>query len=325
MDVLVSVIVPVYNVEHLLDRCIQSILNQNLDSLELILVDDGSNDSSGEICEKYKRIDKRVKVLHQKNAGAGEARNAGLTIASGRYITFVDSDDYLPDIVDIYKKAVSVLENNNVDIVAWLWQFQDLKGRLAIDEQKIPAFFNGIQSTHEFAKGFYYGNYANGLLASVSNKMYKKDFIGETRFEGKLCEDEDWVGRLLAKNGTIYCKKEFWYVYAQNNSSLTHQTFSESNLRMFDVLKKRVALFKEDAFVRNKSMRLFLDLYIEFWYCAKNAEVQPYNNLKEYKDVLKKLMREDELRQKDKLRYIIFGLSPELYEFLVICIRGKLL
>ena len=95
MDVKVSVIVPVYNVEKYLDRCLDSIINQTLNEIEIILVDDGSTDSSGEKCDEYKKKDLRIKVIHKKNKGLGYARNSGLEVATGKYIAFVDSDDYI--------------------------------------------------------------------------------------------------------------------------------------------------------------------------------------------------------------------------------------
>ena len=92
---LISVIVPVYNVESYLEKCIESIQNQSYKSLEIILVNDGSTDSSGDICDKYAAHDKRIKVIHKKNGGLSSARNAGLEVANGDYIAFVDSDDYI--------------------------------------------------------------------------------------------------------------------------------------------------------------------------------------------------------------------------------------
>jgi len=92
---MISIIVPVYKVEKYLDKCIKSIVSQTYSNLEIILVDDGSPDKSGLICDKWERLDSRIKVLHQKNAGAGAARNTALKLAQGEFISFVDSDDYL--------------------------------------------------------------------------------------------------------------------------------------------------------------------------------------------------------------------------------------
>lgn len=323
MDSLISGIVPVYNAEHFLHRCVGSILNQDLSDLELILVDDGSSDSSGEICEGYTLVDKRIKVIHQENAGVSKARNAGLSIACGNYITFVDSDDYLPSRSDIYRNAISILEHNEVDILVWLWQFQDKNGNLVIDPQKIPEFFCGKQSTHEFARGLYYGSYANGLVVAAWNKLYKKDFIDNMSFEGQLYEDEDWMTRLLIKEGTVFCQSDFWYVYAQNNSSLTHLQFGKRHLGMLDIVKNRARLFEKDAFIRSKSIKLYLDLYIEYWYRAEECGIEPYEDLETYKKILSELSQSDNIRLKDKFRYMIFEFAPKLYKVFILKMRKK--
>ena len=111
----ISVIVPVYKAEKFLATCIESILNQTYGNLEIILVDDGSPDSCGKICEKYALSDSRVKVVHQKNAGVAAARNVGLDLAEGDYGTFVDSDDYIQP--QMYEKMIRCAEHNHCDLV----------------------------------------------------------------------------------------------------------------------------------------------------------------------------------------------------------------
>lgn len=105
----------------------------------------------------------------------------------------------------------------------------------------------------EFAKGLYYGSYANGLVVGVCNKLYKRDYIKNIPFEGRIYEDDDWMSQVLAKTGKIFCEKKFWYIYVQNNTSLTHQKFQEQNLVMLDIVKRRMCLFKQDSFIcRNR-------------------------------------------------------------------------
>ena len=107
-EYLLTIIVPVYNVELYLSDCIESILAQSFDNFELLLIDDGSTDSSGAICDKYKKLDKRVRVFHTENKGVSSARNKGLDEARGKYISFVDSDDYID--VDTYEPNIRILE-----------------------------------------------------------------------------------------------------------------------------------------------------------------------------------------------------------------------
>ena len=112
---LLSIIVPVYNVEKYIERCIKSILNQSFTNFELILVDDGSPDNCGKICDEYKKKDSRIKVIHKKNGGLSDARNAGLNIATGKYIGFVDSDDIIHP--QMYEKLFNCINKYNSDIV----------------------------------------------------------------------------------------------------------------------------------------------------------------------------------------------------------------
>jgi len=111
---IISVVIPVYKVEQYLSECVDSILNQTYDALEIILVDDGSPDSCGKICDEYAKRDSRIKVIHKENGGLSDARNAGIDIASGDYITFVDSDDYIAK--DMIEKLYSALIKNNADV-----------------------------------------------------------------------------------------------------------------------------------------------------------------------------------------------------------------
>ena len=111
----ISVIVPIYNVEKYLKKCLDSIIYQSLKDIEIIMVDDGSTDSCSQICDYYSSLDERIKVVHKENQGLGLARNTGLDIAKGKYVTFIDSDDYIS--IDYLKKVYNVAEENKADVV----------------------------------------------------------------------------------------------------------------------------------------------------------------------------------------------------------------
>lgn len=133
---MISVIVPVYNVEHFLNRCIESITFQTYDNLEIILVNDGSKDTSGEICDEWKHKDKRIKVIHKENGGLSSARNAGLEIATGEYIGFVDADDYIN--VNMYQILLDGIESMNADIMICGYEEVDtIKECSIFDEKKL--------------------------------------------------------------------------------------------------------------------------------------------------------------------------------------------
>lgn len=314
---MLSVIVPVYNVDKFLERCVKSILVQNYSPMEIILVNDGSTDNSGKICDQFALQDNRVVVIHKENGGVASARNAGIEIAKGGYLTFVDGDDFL-DNPGAYRLAVKKMEANKADIVAFLWQFMDTTGQLVVDPEKVPEFFRGgTLPTEKFAEGFYHGSYANGLVVSVWNKLYKRDFIGELRFHGRRYEDDKFMTYLLAQNGTVACLNEFLYVYAQNDSSLTHTGFDDTNFTFLDVIKERVDLFVQNQYIRNESMKLFLNLYIEYYYYAIEASMYPYFNKRLFDKYIAELSKDDTITLKSIIRFRLFELSPCLYRRLV--------
>lgn len=115
----VTVVLPIYNVEKYLNRCIQSVVNQSYNNLEIILVDDGSTDRSGTLCDEWEKKDSRIRVIHKKNAGLGEARNSGIDSSTGQYICFFDSDDYIR--LDAIDTAVTCARNNSSELVIWGW------------------------------------------------------------------------------------------------------------------------------------------------------------------------------------------------------------
>ena len=124
MNKLVSVIVPVYNVEKYLERCINSIIQQSYNNLEIILIDDGSTDASGKICDEYKEKDDRIIVIHKENGGLSDARNAGIKIFTGEYVTFIDSDDYVSK--NMVSNMLDILEKSSCRIVQVENQYQKL-------------------------------------------------------------------------------------------------------------------------------------------------------------------------------------------------------
>lgn len=137
---LISVIIPVYNVEKYLHRCLDSVIEQTYKNLEVILIDDGSTDHSGEICDDYAAKDVRIHVIHQENQGVSAARNKGLDTAKGEYIAFVDSDDYI--LPEMYAKMLECIIENNVDFCVCQWQYEYADGRQVVQKDKIdPAIY----------------------------------------------------------------------------------------------------------------------------------------------------------------------------------------
>lgn len=247
MTPLISVIIPVYNAEKYLRRCLDSVVAQTYRNLEIICVDDGSVDESGKICDQYAVRDARIKVIHQENQGLSAARNKGLDAAEGEYIAFVDSDDYILE--DMYKKMLDKLLNYNVDLCVCQWQYELSDGRQVVKRKNIAPTIYGRKTSLEFARFLYMGNYENGVVVAAWNKLYRRALLDKIRFEGRIHEDEAVSGRIMAKNISVYVMEEQFYVYAQNGDSLTNKPFSANKFFFLDALAERRELFKSDAFI----------------------------------------------------------------------------
>ena len=182
---LISIIVPIYNAEKTLLKCLDSILVQSYRNFELILIDDGSKDNSPNICNKYAAIDSRVIVIHKENGGVSSARNAGLDISKGKWITFIDSDDY---ITDCYLMDV---ENSHEDVIFKKYQWLREDGLFPGTNIKEKSSFNDFLSSY----------ITDSLIRGPVFKFYRKDLLGDIRFltDMKIGEDVQFVFRYLAK------------------------------------------------------------------------------------------------------------------------------
>ena len=314
---LISVIIPVYNVEKYLRRCLDSVIAQTYQNLEIICVDDGSVDESGKICDQYAVRDARIKVIHQENQGLSAARNKGLDAAEGEYIAFVDSDDYILE--DMYKKMLDKLLNYNVDLCVCQWQYEFSDGRQVVKRKNIAPTIYGRKTSLEFARFLYMGNYENGVVVAAWNKLYRRTLLDKIRFEGRIHEDEAFSGRIMAKNISVYVMEEQFYVYAQNGDSLTNKPFSANKFFFLDALAERRELFKSDAFICQETELLYCNMDIEFCLRARKDGVA-ISHPEKYRQIFQKmfssLRREGKVKIKFRLRMMLFSFSPSLYRFI---------
>lgn len=286
----ISVIVPVYNVEIYLNKCVDSILAQSYKNLEIILVDDGSCDKSGEICDQYSKIDERVIVVHKKNGGLSSARNAGLDLATGKFIGFVDSDDWIE--LEMYEylyrfateNQCSVVECavNNVygnDIVKYI-KDKDvvLSGRDAISMQLDQV--------------------GNNLFPRIAvwSKLFDAKFWEHRRFpEGKIHEDYMLTCEAFYKATKVgLVRKGLYYHLYTNKSSIINSKFGEKDLFLAEQYKKRVEYFEKegDDELRIKALRQYYYVILTiFWKCALNNMEQKSYYQKELKQNKKDIMK----------------------------------
>ena len=219
----ISVIIPVYNVEKYLSRCLESVINQTYENLEIILINDGSKDRSGLICDYYVKKDNRIKVFHQENQGLSAARNKGIEVASGEYIGFLDSDDYIEK--DMYQILFSNAIKYDADITACSSKIMLLNGKVKLGESDGNILvLNKFEAVAEII---------NKIDGAVWNKLYKSNLIKSLKFERGKVHGEDLYFQfqcLTRCNKVVYvnsCKHN----YIKRCNSITTSTFSE---RIFD-------------------------------------------------------------------------------------------
>ena len=235
---LISVIVPVYRVEDYLDKCIRSIAEQTYSNLEILLVDDGSPDRSGAICDRWAESDCRIRVIHQKNAGAGAARNTALDAAEGDLIAFVDSDDYLhpnlyahlyglmKDGVEIAECEIGITENDD----------------LAMDDGTGAKVL--ICDTEEALRLHIKDEI---FRQTPPNKLYRRACVGDIRFpEGNLIDDEFFTYKVLGNAKKLAHSSACMYAYRQQAGSAMHKPYSLRRLQGLDAKLQRLAYFEQN-------------------------------------------------------------------------------
>ena len=291
---LISIIIPVYKVEPYLRNCLDSIVNQTNRNLEIILVDDGSPDMSGDICDAYAAADERIIVIHQNNQGVSAARNAGLDIAKGDYILFVDSDDWIEQ--ETCEAVLDLALKNNADLVCFRLRIHLPSG----EAQDRGTDTVGIIDKQEMM----YQLMLDDDLNSVALKLFSRNLFSGLRFlEGRYCEDMDIVYKLVHRSQVIYLTDAVLYHYYRHQQSLTSLRYQANSIKSrVLIFQERLILFQKDypELVDRQSAMLmrefllgkewlrgdpdypiFLDDYQEFMkqYRPKIKAIKQYNRL----------------------------------------------
>ena len=227
----VSIIVPVYNVEKYLKQCIDSLVVQSFTDFEIILVDDGSTDNSRHICDDYAKLDKRIKVIHKANGGVSSARNTGIEVALGKYIMFVDSDDYID--TDMVSVLFSEMEYNEADMVVCGFNVV-LAGNIKNIYYE-NAIYNNKQDIAEFF------SLLEGRTNSTCNKMYKTSLITKY-FDSRFSQGEDLLFNLdyiRGCNSLIVIDRCFYFYRRENTNSLS-QSYNEKSFEISEYLNEQL-------------------------------------------------------------------------------------
>lgn len=316
MNELISVIVPVYNVENYIKRCVDSILNQTYSNLEIILVDDESPDDCPRICEEFAKKDNRIKVIHQQNAGLSGARNAGIDIAKGEYLAFVDSDDFLA--LDFIATLYKVIVDTKSEIA--MCKYEYVRGDVMTQSRKQGDNF--VYSGIEMIQNMYSPDGAFFVVAW--NKLYKKSLFDRVRYpKGKIHEDEATTHRLYYEAGQAVFVDRFLYGYFVGGESITRKKFNRNRLDWVWSVEQRLSFLEEKGLtdLLPIAIRAYADGVIDLYFQCK--ELLP-NSRKEQQilkrkvgDAARRVKKYGRLPLKTRIGYMIFRIIPCLYKRLL--------
>ncbi len=258
----VSIIVPIYNVEKFLKRCLLSLYHQTYENIEIIMVNDGSPDCSDHICKEFCDKDSRFKYIEQKNQGLSAARNTGIRASSGTYLVFVDSDDFVDEnMISDYMKIVRKYNPDMIISGYYADIYLDDKLQQSIPYSYSKSYLKGkaqiIPATIKMKK--------NTLIDASWNKMYKKSILTENQIwmpEGKLYEDIDFMYHLLYYINSIYVTPKCYYHYIQHSGLRITKSYRENK---FDILKERISTMNQfyETYKQYMSQQDWADL--SFW------------------------------------------------------------
>ncbi|RZK55716.1 MAG: glycosyltransferase [Pedobacter sp.] len=311
-----SIIIPVYNKANYLDSCIKSILAQSFTDFELILINDGSTDGSGDKCDNYSDLDKRITVFHQSNQGVSTARNKGLSIAKGSYIGFIDADDTIES--DMYELLVNNCKLTNADLSICsivIRESESFEAKRSFNINREPSMLSQSATLSALLNG--------KINWSANNKIYKRELATNVAFKGRMNEDLLYCFNVicLMRGHAVFADEEKYnYIKRENSVSLTK--FSEKQLESINVSKKilqSVSLEFEKHVEEAKILDLISNLSIlNLIILAEEHQSSSYaivaQNLRNYKPFIKTTQK---LSKRQKYATQIFILNDKLYRSLL--------
>lgn len=311
----VSIVVPVYNVEDYLKYCVDSLINQSYKNIEIILVDDGSTDDSGRICDEYAQEDDRVRVLHIENGGLSNARNTGVNVASAEWVIFIDSDDYydrrtVEYFVQLQKKyAVDLVATSVIEVRDF--QSDDFIGSLTdIDSLKLDRY--------TALKEMFYGNIVG---THPGGKLYKKEILMKFPFpKGMIYEDLAVSFEHIGACNEIAVGYINLYKYYRRPGSIVNSSYSDKFLDFYKAIELNREYVERD-YPNDQEMKkaltvryVFKGLHVVHALLGSQMYEQVNKIRKEYRRYWKDILINSHITRKNKLKYLLLLLSPHLYQ-----------
>lgn len=313
---LISIIVPIYNPGATLKKCLESLINQTYSNLEIILIDDGSTDGSYDIALEYAKKDERIIIEKQKNSGVSHARNRGIKISKGDFLSFIDSDDYLE--LDTYEYLIKLLNEKKVDIVNYehyiTYPNYEIKHQL---EENNYGLFNREAGQYQL---LYNVQFACNKL--FPRKAIEGIFFDETIFRG---EDTLFSKMVFDKVEKIWFDKRPLYHYVQTENSAVRGKFRKSQLTILKLYEICIPFYKAKypkllngffAYMAGQLISIFYDM----WSDKEDLKKEKNNLIEIYKKYYKEALKCKEISKKQKIKYRIFYYSPDFF-----CVLHKIL
>lgn len=319
---LISIIIPVYNVEKYLEKCVDSIINQTYKNLEIILVDDGATDSSGKLCDELAKIDNRIKVYHKENGGLSDARNYGVEKSTGGYIGFVDSDDYID--TEMYEKLYEAIKKENVDVAECNLKIIYTDREELFTEQKYYNIYTKQEYLEEYLK-------IEKIFGSACVRLIKSDIAKKLKFPvGKLYEDTYYAYDLIEKVDRYVIMNNPYYNYLMRENSITNTKF---NPRIFDLIEI-VEKFHKTTYENYPGLKEAADCRKMYAYFSVLNSILLEENYREneyYSEILSyfkrnyiSLLKNKYINHNRKLSVILIKLNIDLYRKVLMKYKKKI-
>lgn len=315
---MISVIVPVYNVEEYLPACIESILNQTYKDLEILLIDDGSTDNSGKICDEYAKQDNRCIVIHQLNKGLSGARNTGLDHATGEYISFIDGDDYIhPQMLEILYEA---LQKGDYDFSMTLYkEVHNKEKSLFIPNYTSQELYQDQLIYSLYNSPYKKNSYPEMNFHVVWNKLYKRKLINKIYFIQTSAEDTVFNTSIYLKCKKVIVINKVLYYWMQRNSSITHQSINSTfinRILSYNQCLNNVPLIylQYRGAIIEKMYKVFLYVRLHAWNTPYQAQAVSLIN-RMHKKHKKEFIYNRYISSKYKIILLTFLQFPQLYRW----------